>query len=1190
MADLLNDALKGLSAYEEADALLRKGEGPVQLSGVSESLKAYIISKAGDRKTRLVVSANEASARSLFEDLRFFDRTAVFFPPKDLLFYQADAKSNTIARERLKAIRALLSGNAGTVVTTAQGMMNALVPFGTFEKRILRLREGDVIDLGETASVLSRMGYERVARVEEGGTFAVHGGILDVFDLTGDLPFRIELFGDEIDTVRTFHPSTQLSASRVKSADIFPASEFVLDEETLKKGFRSLEKEYKERLEDIKDAGLYEEAASLQDLHGQLMDSAEELDLTGVLERFLPYFYEKTDTLEQYLPDETGIFLDEPQRILEEAENAAEEFRDSFVNRYEKGLTLRKNERIMRPVKALRSAFDTPGTLVLTGLDTRVSVPRVRENYRIDCQSVVSYAGNAEGLFEDLRRYAKLGFRMVLLAAGRTRASRMAEDLREKGISAYFSEDMPPEPGTLLVTYGALHRGFSIPLRKFVLLTENDVFGAAEKKKRKAKSPETADRIRSFKELSAGDYVVHENYGIGIYRGIVNIEQDGVSRDYIKISYAGTGVLYIPVTNLDVVQKYASSDSRPPRLSRLDSPEWEKTKNRVRSAAREVADELVNLYAARSVEKGFCFLKDTPWQEEFEEMFPFEETDDQLNAIRDVKADMESDKIMDRLICGDVGFGKTEVALRAAFKAVMSGKQVAYLVPTTILAKQHYNTFRERMQAFPVNVRMLSRFSSASSVRETIAGLRTGKVDIVIGTHKLLSKEVSYKDLGLLIIDEEQRFGVGHKEKIKQLRKNVDAMTLTATPIPRTLHMSMIGIRDMSLLSEPPEDRKAVQTYVMEYEPEIVREAIRREVNRGGQVYYVYNRTQDIADIAAKIREMLPDVRVDYIHGRMAKTEIEDRMLSLIDGETDVFVSTTIIETGIDIPNVNTIIIHDSERYGLAQLYQLRGRVGRSSRQAYAFIMYRKDRLPNEEAQKRLEAIRQFTELGSGVRIAKQDLEIRGAGAVLGEAQSGHMTLVGYDLYVRMLRDAVLAAKGGEEEERPAHEGDTVIKVAADAYLPDSYIPDEGAKLELYKRISQIRTVEDCENLKDELVDRFGDIPRPVLSLLAIAVIRADASRLGISEISGDQKLLRFTFFPDAEIRTEGLPALITEMRGALRYVPGTPPALLYRARNEAENAKRPVTDILTELLKRFSVCFQAEDGIKQNQNTADNS
>ncbi len=1177
MADLLQDALRGLRAYEEADEILRKGEGPVQLSGVSESLKAYIISKAGDQKTRLVVSASESSARALYEDLRFFDRTAVYFPPKDLLFYQADAKSNTIARERLRAIRALFMGEAETVVTTAQGMMNALVPFPEFEKRIIHFAEGDVVDLGKLSERLSRMGYERVARVEEGGTFAVHGGILDIFDLTSDLPLRMELFGDEIDTIRTFHPSTQLSASRVKSADIFPASEFVPDEEELKKGLKSFEREYEKRLQELKDKELYEEAASLQDLHGQLRDAAEELDLNGILERFLPYFYDRPDTLEQYLGEHFSLFLDEPPRIFEEAENAAAEFKDSFTNRYEKGLVLQKNERIMRPVRALRAALDTPRTLALTGLDTRVTVPKVKDSFRIDCQSVVSYQGNAEGLFEDLRRYKKLDFRMVLLVAGRTRASRMADDLREKGINAYFSEETPPHPGSLLVTYGALKRGFSIPLRKFVLLTENDVFGAGQKKKRKDKAAETGEMLHSLKELSAGDYVVHENYGIGIYRGIVNIEQDGVSRDYMKISYAGTGVLYIPVTNLDVVQKYASSDSKPPRLSRLDSPEWEKTKNRVRNAAREVADELVQLYAARSVEKGFRFLKDTPWQEEFEELFPFLETDDQLSAIRDVKADMESDKIMDRLICGDVGFGKTEVALRAAFKAVMSGKQVAYLVPTTILAKQHYNTFRERMQSFPVDVRMLSRFSSAPEARDTVEGLRSGKVDIVIGTHKLLSKDVRYKDLGLLIIDEEQRFGVGHKEKIKQLRKNVDALTLTATPIPRTLHMSMIGIRDMSLLSEPPEDRKSVQTYVMEYEPEIVREAIRREVSRGGQVYYVYNRAQDIADIAAKLREMLPDVRVDYIHGRMSKSEIEDRMLSLIDGETDVFVSTTIIETGIDIPNVNTIIIHDSERYGLAQLYQLRGRVGRSSRQAYAFIMYRKDRLPNEEAQKRLEAIRQFTELGSGVRIAKQDLEIRGAGAVLGEAQSGHMTLVGYDLYVRMLRDAVLAAKGEEAEEKPERAGDTVIKVAADAYLPDSYIPDEGAKLELYKRISQIRTEEDLEELRDELIDRFGDIPRPVLSLLSIAVIRADALRLGISEINGDSKLLRFTFFPDAEIRTDGLPALIREMQGALRYVPGTPPALLYRTRNEAESAKRPVTDILKDMLERFSVCFHTE-------------
>ncbi|MBR6322522.1 MAG: DEAD/DEAH box helicase, partial [Lachnospiraceae bacterium] len=602
-------------------------------------------------------------------------------------------------------------------------------------------------------------------------------------------------------------------------------------------------------------------------------------------------------------------------------------------------LAFPKQGLILRGVEEMVTALDTGRTLALTGFDSRPPMLHVRESFLIEVQPMVSYQGNFQGLVSDLRSYLSRGYSAVLLCPSRTRGSRMAEELREYGIKAYFEENREEEvaPGTMLVTGGHLHRGFTYPQLKFMLLTEGDILGQKQKKRRKPKF-EGGQKIRSFSELSVGDYVVHENYGIGIYRGIVNLTADDVARDYMQISYGNSGTLYIPVTNLDVVQKYANADAKPPKLNRLDSPDWKRTKTRVKQAVEEVAEELVELYALRQNGKGFVYGTDTVWQREFEEMFPYEETEDQVLAIEAVKADMESDRIMDRLICGDVGFGKTEVALRAAFKAVQDSKQVAYLVPTTILAQQHYNTFVQRLGDFPVRVELLSRFRTPDQQKAAIAALKKGETDIVIGTHRILSKDVSFRDLGLLIIDEEQRFGVRHKEQIKQMKKSVDVLTLSATPIPRTLHMSMIGVRDMSVLSEPPTDRLAIQTYVMEYAEELVREAVNREFARGGQVYYVYNRVQDIADVAARLQSLVPDAEVSYAHGKLSERELEKRMLSFIEGEIDVLVSTTIIETGLDIPNVNTMIVHDADRYGLAQLYQLRGRVGRSNRTAYAFL------------------------------------------------------------------------------------------------------------------------------------------------------------------------------------------------------------------------------------------------------------
>ncbi len=732
-------------------------------------------------------------------------------------------------------------------------------------------------------------------------------------------------------------------------------------------------------------------------------------------------------------------------------------------------------------------------------------------------------------------------------------------------MSSFYSEDMQREvkPGEIMAAYGYASEGYEYPMLKFVVISESDIFGRKKKKKKRKKYE--GQRIQDFAELKPGDYVVHENHGIGVYKGIEKIEVEKIVKDYMKIVYAEGGVLYIPVAQMDLIQKYAGADAKKPRLNKLGTIQWGKTKSQVKKAVQIVAKDLVELYAVRQQSEGFVYGPDTVWQKEFEEMFPFEETDDQLQAIEDTKHDMESKKIMDRLICGDVGYGKTEIAIRAAFKAVQEGKQVVCLVPTTILAQQHYNTFVQRLKEFPVRIDLLCRFRSAAEQKKTIEDTKKGFVDILVGTHRVLSKDVVFKDLGLLIIDEEQRFGVTHKEKIKKLKENIDVLTLTATPIPRTLHMSLIGIRDMSVLEEAPNERMPIQTYVMEYNDEMVREAITRELARDGQVYYVYNRVNDIADVAGRIQSLVPDANVAFAHGQMKERELEDIMYDFINGDIDVLVSTTIIETGLDIPNANTMIIQDADRFGLSQLYQLRGRVGRSNRMAYAFLLYQRDKLLKEVAEKRLSAIREFTDLGSGIKIAMRDLEIRGAGNLLGEAQSGHMEAVGYDLYCKMLNEAVRQLKGGPEAETFT----TLIDLNVDAYIPEYYIKNEYQKLDIYKRIAAIESEEELEDMTEELIDRFGDIPKKVQQLLVIASLKSLAHSVYVTAIEQKGEEIRFTMYEKAKIDPSGIPKFLDSYKNDLIFRAEEPPYFLYcrKGRNKKSNTEN-VLDTVRRILE----------------------
>ena len=791
----------------------------------------------------------------------------------------------------------------------------------------------------------------------------------------------------------------------------------------------------------------------------------------------------------------------------------------------------------------------------------------------MEARSVNPYNNSFEMLVKDLKRWKREKYSVILMCASGTRAKRLAADLQEQELNSFYCEDPDRvvNPSEIMVVHGSLHRGYEYPLIRFAVLSETDIFGR-ERKKRKKKKVYEGQKIQSFSELKPGDYVVHENHGLGIYRGIEKVEVDKVMKDYIKIEYAKGGNLYILATQLEMIQKYAGSDARKPKLNRLGGSEWTRTKSRVRGAVQEVAKDLVQLYAARQQKDGYAYGPDTVWQTEFEELFPFEETADQQLAIEATKKDMESTKIMDRLICGDVGYGKTEIAIRAAFKAVQENKQVVYLVPTTILAQQHYNTFVQRMKDFPVRVDLLCRFRTPAEQKKTIADLKKGFVDIVIGTHRVLSSDVEFKDLGLLIIDEEQRFGVAHKEKIKKLKENIDVLTLTATPIPRTLHMSLIGIRDMSVLEEAPQDRLPIQTYVMEYDSEMVRAAISRELGRGGQVYYVYNRVNNIAEVTAQIAELVPEANVAFAHGQMKEHELEKIMYEFISGEIDVLVSTTIIETGLDISNVNTMIIHDADNLGLSQLYQLRGRVGRSSRTAYAFLMYRKDKMLKEVAEKRLGAIREFTELGSGFKIAMRDLEIRGAGNLLGEQQHGHMQAVGYDLYCKMLNEAVKEEKGTA---LPEDSFETMVDMELDAYIPDTYIRNESQKLDIYKRIAGIESREECEDMQDELLDRFGDLPRPVQNLLAVADLKVKAHHVYVKELVERPDEIRLVLYEKARLNPAAFPAFIESFGGRMKFVTGEKPALYYRRKKNSRGEETDAMKLLGEILENMQALLE---------------
>ncbi|MBO4863221.1 MAG: transcription-repair coupling factor [Eubacterium sp.] len=1127
-------------AFSEVSVLgtLDKDLCPANLWGITRSARPLAAeSIRGDSKFALIITYDAARAEKIYADYKFYDKDVYLYPAKDALFYYADVHGNLTSTKRLEILKRIYKEEPTVIITTIDGVMDKLPDMIYFKRHAFTLEVGQEAELKDITAKLTMLGYENTAIVERRGQFSVRGGILDIYPLTEECPCRVEFFGDEIDSIRFFDEGSQRSIEKIDSFEVLPATEYVLSQERTSRGIKKIEEETEKVAGAFKKNFKTECYARLTSYIRHIKEEVTEYNSTSGLDNFVDYFFGTTVSFTDYLPEGTPVFVDEPAHVLERAVGYAKEFAISMEARIESGYILPGQAGVLYTAEETVARLSMMKLFMFSEFYRKEPEWNEKSSYHIEAKRTEDYLGNTDRLIKDIKKWRSDDYRIVIVSPSRTRAKRIADSFMEEGLPAFFSENRSRELNAreVMVTTGNLPEGWIIPEAKEVLISEGEIFGKDKdaKKKRLPKKYE-GERFNTLDEIGVGDYVVHERHGIGIYKGIEKVKtSDGRVRDYINIDYAGGGRLFIPVEQLSLIGKYSSKDSRPPKLNKLGGETWNKTRSRVKTHIDDLADELIKLYAIRSSKKGYSFSEDTVWQREFEELFPYTETPDQIHAIEDTKRDMESDKIMDRLICGDVGFGKTEVAIRAAFKAVQDGKQVAYLVPTTILAEQHFQTFEDRMKGYPINVRMLSRFCSTKEKKEILEGLKKGSVDIVIGTHRLLSKDVGYKSLGLLIIDEEQRFGVKHKETIKQLKNTVDVLTLTATPIPRTLHMSLIGIRDMSLLEEPPVDRRPIQTYVMEYDREIVKEAVSRELARGGQVYYVYNRVDDISRITLELRQLLPDATIEFAHGKMNGRELEDIMHSFIAKEIDVLVSTTIIETGLDIPNVNTIIIHNADNFGLAQLYQLRGRVGRSDRSSYAFLMYRRDKVIREVAEKRLSAIREFTELGSGYKISMKDLEIRGAGNLLGSSQSGHMEEIGYDLYVKLLNKSI-RSKLGETEEA---DFDTSVDIPVDAFIPDEYVRNEYLKLELYKRISHVENEEDTDDILMEIEDRFGNVPKAVHALLEVALIRADAHRAYLSAIRYRDGWAYYIIQDTSKYQVEKIDAFIKKYKGDMRIV-----------------------------------------------------
>jgi len=1095
--------------FEKLIEQIKAKKCPIGISGITESGKAYAIGTIFEEieKSIVIVTQNDTSAKNIYEDLNLYTNNVYYFPAKELVFYNIDAISGDLRWARLKVINEILKKGKKIVVTSIDAFATKYTPWKLFNDYTIKLKEKSEINFMDITNKLIQSGYERVEKVEGKGQFSVRGGILDVFPTCSVYPYRIELFGDEIESIRTFNVESQRSIENVKKIEIFPAKEIILSDTAVENGREELKKDLKDI--EAKDDDKHR-IEKLTKLLNKNLESLNETMSFENIDSYLAYFSDGTNTLFDYLKDYCFI-VDDVQRCAGKLDSVYLEFRENFLAFSKRGDIFPKQGELLIDKEYVLELFEEQMVITVNTFNKNNKWLNAINNIEVNQVTLNNYKGNLDLLIEDIQNKKDENYKTIILAGTRARGERLVTTLRDRGIESNYRDKVDNiQFGEVVITFGNQLNGFEYPEYKICVISDKEVFGEAKRKlKTKRKNNKKGiGKINSFSELKLGDYVVHSNHGIGVYKGIKQIEAGGYKRDYLDIVYDKGDKLYVPVDQLDLIQKYVGSEGKAPKINKLGGSEWQKAKTKAKKSINEIAEDLVKLYATRATIKGYKFSKDTEWQKQFEDEFPYEETPDQLTSLKEIKSDMQCDKPMDRLLCGDVGYGKTEVALRAAFKCVMDGKQVAFLVPTTILAEQHYKNMKNRFSDFPIKIDMVSRFRTTKQQKETMKRLKEGNIDILIGTHRLVSKDIVFKDLGLLIIDEEQRFGVKQKEKIKNLKKNLDVLTLSATPIPRTLHMSLSGVRDISVIETPPEERYPIQTYVVEQNDQLIRDAILREIERGGQVYFVYNRVEDIDKIAKYVQELVPDAKIGVAHGQMAERELEKEMIDFMSGEHNVLVCTTIIETGMDIQNVNTIIIYNSDKMGLSQLYQLRGRVGRSNRIAYAYLLYTKDKILTEIAEKRLKALRDFTELGSGFKIAMRDLEIRGAGNMMGSSQHGHMASIGYDLYCRMLEEKVKMIKGDIIKE-PI---DTTVDIKVDAFILNSYIEDEIQKIEIYKKIAAIENSDYYKEIEDELKDRYCNIPESVRNLMDIAYIKSKSKTAYIEEIKENKSEIVFKF------------------------------------------------------------------------------
>lgn len=1161
--------LKPLYNWERFDDIKEKlYKGKTQIVGLSAQSKSHMAASLLYPLSSccLFVTYNELSAKSICEDLEFyFPDRVLHLPARELFFYQAAAQSNEVTAKRLKALTALAVNKEAIIVASLEAVLTLQSSLECFIESIFNVTVGDELSLSFFAEKLINLGYERVDAVEGAGQFSIRGGIVDFFPPVSDKPCRIEMFDDIIDSIREFDPISQRSTEKLKEIEISPAHELILTKQAKDRARENVICAFEKTKQMLKASNEKEALRRLESKTEALLEALSEASSSVHMESYIYFFYPDKVSAVDYLPDKTLIILDEPSKLEECSRVFCEGFREHFKDLLEQGEVLPEQCNTILDYNDILLKIKAKNQLILREMSDSSDSG---EQYMMLSRSVPSWQGNLNIFLEEISRLKAQGYCIAVVLSTKKLSQTFVSLLDNAGINVVLKEIHTGDfsPGQICAITGSLSRGFEYPDNRFLLITEKDIYGTGKRGSGTRKSSRKPGVLTDFK---IGDYVVHENHGIGKYIGLETLVVEGRKRDYLNIKYAGTDRLYVPTDQLDLIQPYALVDDIAPKLSKLGGAEWQKTKQRVNESVKKLAIDLLKLYAARQSIKGHRFTQDTDWQRQFEMSFPYEETSDQLQAVEDIKRDMESGKVMDRLLCGDVGYGKTEVAIRAAFKACTDSKQVAVLAPTTILAQQHYNTFVKRFEDFPFKIEVLSRFKTASEQKAAVRGLKEGSVDVIIGTHRLLGKDIRFKDLGLLIIDEEQRFGVSHKEMIKDIKRNVDVLTLTATPIPRTLHMSLSGIRDISVIESPPEGRFPVQTYVVENDEPLIRDCIYKEIARGGQVYFVYNRVKSMDFMVERLRALVPGVRIAVAHGQMAENALEKVMIDFYKNEYDLLLCSAIIENGLDIPNVNTLIVYDCDHFGLSQLYQLRGRVGRSNRKAYAYFIYRKDKVLTEQASMRLRTIKEFTEFGAGFKIAMRDMEIRGAGNIMGGEQHGHMVAVGYDMYYRLLKNAVDELKG----ELPQRV-ETQIDIKADAHLSGEYILEQGQRIGIYKRIAAIECEEDKHNVEEELEDRFGDPPLAARNLIDIAFIKALGVKLGILEIMHHEKSVKVKF-SDGNVDKRKIMTLINENRSSLDYISSSPVILSLKLKDS-----QPVTALhrTKELMVKMNRIFSAEN------------